>query len=174
MSHWGGVLASAVLVAGCVAWRAPAIPETIRAPTNERLAHTAHAKGVQIYQCLALKDDPSKGEWAFQGPDTELFSNAALSDPIGKLTAGPTWEASDGSTVTGAIKGASPAPDPASVRWLLYAAASTAGSGLFSNVSSIQRVDTVGGRPPPGHCSKNQLQATIRVPYTATFHFYTR
>ncbi len=174
MNYWGGVLAGAVLVAGCAAWRAPVIPEAIRAPAGDRLAHTAYAKGVQVYRCVALKDDAAKGEWAFQGPETELFSNAGMSRLIGRLTPGPTWEGIDGSKVSGAIKAATPAPAPESVRWLLFEVTSKSGSGLLENISSVQRVDTAGGRPPPGHCSKNQLDATIRVPYTATFHFYTR
>ncbi len=174
MNRWGGVLASAVLVAGCAAWRAPVIPEAIRAPAGDRLAHTAYAKGVQVYRCVALKDDAAKGEWAFQRPETELFSNAGMSRLIGRLTTGPTWEGIDGSKVSGAIKAATPAPAPESARWLLFEVTSKSGSGLLGNISSVQRVDTAGGRPPPGHCSKNQLDATIRVPYTATFHFYTR
>ncbi len=174
MNHWRGIVAAVSLIAGCTAWRTAPIPEAIRTPANEHLLHTAYAKGAQVYQCQALKDDSDKGEWAFQGTDAELFSNAALSRPIGKLTTGPTWEANDGSKVIGTIKGASPAPDPTSVRWLLYEAKSAMGNGLFGSVSSIQRVDTVGGRPPPGNCSKNQLLAIIRVPFTATFHFHAR
>jgi hypothetical protein len=162
------------LIGACATGEAPTVPEPIRASSNDRFTQTIYARGVQIYKCQATKDDPSKGEWAFQSPEADLFSDAAMTRTLGKHYGGPTWESSDGSKVVGAVKASSPAPDGFSIPWLLLDAKSTSGAGAFSKVSSIQRVDTKGGRAPQGPCSKNQLDVTIRVNYTAAYHFYSK
>jgi hypothetical protein len=44
---------------------------------------------------------------------------------------------------------------------------------MFSNVASIQRVKTAGGRAPAGGCDQTSVGRELRVPYTATYYFYT-
>ena len=165
------IVASAV---SACAIMAPQVPDAIRAPAGEKLSSTAYAKGVQIYRCLPSKADAAKNEWTFQAPEAALFSDAALTRGIGKHYAGPTWEGNDGSKVVGDVRGNVAAPDGNSIPWLLLAAKSTSGGGQFGSVSSIQRVDTKGGRAPQGNCSENQKDVTIRVDYTATYYFFTK
>ena len=61
-------------------------------------------------------------------------------------------------------------PDPASIPWLLLAAVSTEGPGIFHRVTFIQRVNTAGGNAPaqPG----TVIGEEARVPYTTEYLFY--
>src|SRR5439155_21821767 len=57
-----------------------------------------------------------------------------------------------------------------SIPWLLLRAVSTEGSGIFQQVTYIQRVNTTGGVAPvnPGSATGTR----IGVPYTAEYVFY--
>jgi hypothetical protein len=54
----------------------------------------------------------------------------------------------------------------------LLNAKSTSGTGLFAKTTSIQRVNTKGGRTPTQPCTMQSLRQTVRVPYSATYVFY--
>jgi Protein of unknown function (DUF3455) len=64
------------------------------------------------------------------------------------------------------------APDPDGVDWLLLPALSTAGNGLFSRVTYIQRLYTDGGKPPPESCDQANNQTEVLVEYSAQYFFY--
>ncbi|NIF34367.1 DUF3455 domain-containing protein [Enterobacter sp. Cy-643] len=80
----------------------------------------------------------------------------------------------DGKMVAGALSATRPSKDKGSIPWLLLAGTSDAQPGLFANVSSIQRVDTRGGVTGPTVCDPATFGATLKVPYTATYKFYTK
>jgi Protein of unknown function (DUF3455) len=86
---------------------------------------------------------------------------------------GPTWQGLDGSSVVGDDANAKhfPAPGRDGVDWLLLPAKSTAGNGLFSRVTYIQRLYTDGGKPPAS-CNLNQTE--VLVDYSAQYLFYGR
>jgi hypothetical protein len=71
------------------------VPEKLKPPANESLAMIVAAKGVQIYECRAKKDQVAIYEWAFVAPEAGLFD--ARGNRIGRHYAGPHWEATDGS-----------------------------------------------------------------------------
>jgi Protein of unknown function (DUF3455) len=146
-----------------------AIPEVIKAPAGDKLAVTVTAKGVQIYECHAKKDDPTQFEWAFKAPEAELFD--ASGKKVGKHYGGPTWESLDGSKVIGEVKGKFDSPD-GSIPWLLLAAKKTEGTGVFGKVTSIQRISTEGGKAPAGGCDAAHSGTELRVNYNATYLFY--
>ena len=150
-----------VLLSGC----ATHIPDAIK--TNEKLMMIVPAKGDQIYECRQQKD--GKLDWAFVAPEAELFDGARKK--IGTHYAGPHWEAADGSKVVATVKGRADAPAAGNIPWLLLEAKSVGKHGAFSNVTSIQRVATVGGVAPPNACPHAGLQA--RVPYTADYYFFS-
>jgi hypothetical protein len=56
--------------------------------------------------------------------------------------AGPSWEANDGSRVTGKAFASTPSPDPDSIPWLLINIVSHDGNGLLSRVTTVQRLNT--------------------------------
>ncbi len=173
-------VAACAVLAGC-ATSAPAptpapaaaplsVPESLRVPETQRLIARLHAAGVQVYQCQPGKNDPTLFEWSFKQPQADLSTQAGMG--IGKHYAGPTWEANDGSKVVGEVIAHSDSPKSDSIPWLLLRAKTTSGAGLFSGVTSIQRLDTVGGSAPAGGCRPDQTGQQLRVPYTADYVFY--
>ena len=161
------------LVAGSTpAWAGtiPTVPENLRPPATEGLSLETEATGVQIYECNASKDEPTRFEWIFKAPEADLFDKTG--NKIGKHYAGPTWESNDGSKVVGEVKAKDNGPDPNAIPWLLLSAKSTSGTGVFSQVKSIQRVNTVGGKAPTETCSQAQAGKVTRVSYKATYKFY--
>ncbi len=149
---------------------APAVPDAIKVPATDTLSFSVHAKGFQIYECQAKKEDATQYEWVFKAPEADLFD--AQGKKIGRHYAGPTWESTDGSKVVGEPKGRAPSTDAAAVPWLLLGAKTHEGDGVFSRVSSIQRVETVGGKAPAGGCDQASPGKELRVPYTAVYYFY--
>lgn len=91
---------------------------------------------------------------------------------IGRHYAGPTWEATDGSKVVGEFKNRAPSTDANAIPWLLLAGKKHEGYGIFSRVTSIQRLETVGGKAPAEGCDQSSQGKELRVPYTAVYYFY--
>lgn len=165
-------LALAVAAGGCLAVAADEpVPAQLRVGAEQTLALQAQATGYQIYACVA-NGDASRFAWALQGPEADLFD--AGGRKIGKHYAGPTWESVDGSKVDASVKARAEAPDGKAIPWLLLGATSNAGSGVLAHVASIQRLNTTGGNAPsPQLCDEMHVGAESRVPYTATYNFYT-
>lgn len=164
-----------VLLAGCTnetPVATVAVPEPVKAPSGEAVSRVVPAKGVQIYECRAVKDRAGAFEWGFIAPDAELFDTRG--QKIGKHYAGPVWEAADGSKIAGAVKGRADAPRQGDIPWLLLGTTASGPQGSFSQVTFIQRVNTVGGAAPAVPCASANLGAMARVPYTADYYFLTR
>ena len=106
----------------------------------------------------------------FQAPEATLYGRNGRVE--GKHYAGPTWESKDGSTVT-ASKVAAFTADPTAIPELLLKAVAHGGEdGRMSDVTFIQRLDTVGGLAPATGCDATQVGAVARIDYTATYYFY--
>jgi hypothetical protein len=144
------------------------VPESLRPAANESLVLKASATGTQNYECRA--GDGGAPAWTLLGPDAQLTDDAGKT--IGRHYAGPTWEATDGSKVVAEVKAKAPAPDGRSVPWLLLKTKSTAGTGVFSRVTSIQRIETVGGLAPETGCDAQHAGARQASPYRAVYSFY--
>jgi hypothetical protein len=125
---------------------------------------------VQIYECQATKDDPSKFDWVFTAPEAQLFDHSGKL--IIKHYAGPTWEATDGSAVVGEVTAKDNGPDAMAIPWLLLRVKSTSGHGVLSRVQFVQRINTLGGKAPAGGCSQLLLGSPVRMQYTADYLFY--
>ncbi len=147
-----------------------ALPEALEAPAGQVLAVTALATGVQIYQCVAGKDDPAHYSWTLKEPQAVLRSRSGR--VLAKHYAGPTWEATDGSKVVGEVAAKTPALQAGAVPWLLLRAKTTSGTGLFSGVASIQRLHTVGGQAPDAGCDQAHSGHEVKVPYSAEYRFF--
>ena len=91
---------------------------------------------------------------------------------VGKHYAGPTWEANDGSKVVGEVLAKDNGPDPAAIPWLLLRAKANAGSGIFSRITNVQRLNTQGGKAPADGCTQAKAGTELRMPYTADYYFY--
>ena len=148
----------------------PVVPDGIKVPPTEVLSFVADAKGVQIYECRVKKDTTAQYEWVLRAPEADLFDGRGKR--IGRHYGGPTWESSDGSKVIGEVKGSEPSTDAKAIPWLLLQANTHEGSGVFSRVNTIQRLETVGGKPPAEGCDQSGSGKKVRVRYTAVYYFY--
>ncbi len=149
----------------------PQVPNNIGVPDGQAVLLKALGKGVQIYNCKARADDPSKFEWSFKAPEADLTNEDGKK--IAKHYAGPTWEANDGSKVVGELPPKqAPAPRPGAVPWLLLKAKTNEGTGTFAKVTYIQRVDTEGGVAPTAGCDQAHVNTEARIDYRANYYFY--
>jgi uncharacterized protein DUF3455 len=148
------------------------IPPSLRVPDGNKLSVHIYASGVQIYRSTRDQADTTKFKWVFVGPEATLYTNDSYKNVIGKHYAGPVWEGSDGSKVTGAKMQQTDAPDPDAIPWLLLSSTSNSGSGIFRRITFIQRLNTKGGKAPAMPASQANAGTEIRVPYTAEYFFY--
>jgi hypothetical protein len=58
--------------------------------------------------------------------------------------------------------------------WALYRTVSSADGGLFSGVTSVQRVNTAGGVAPATGCSDTSVGSETRVNFSADYYFYKK
>ena len=171
----GLVLSSAVLNAQANGQKdspqkesAPDVPDAIQPPSGEEPVLFVHASGSQIYVCQPGAAD--RFAWTLKGPEAELRDRN--DKVIGQHSAGPTWKLKDGSEVTGKLAAQVDSLDADSIPWLLLKAGSHSGNGLLSNVTSIQRVHTKGGKPPAEGCDASHKGAETKSSYTADYFFY--
>jgi hypothetical protein len=129
----------------------------------------AHASGWQIYTCRTGTD--GRFLWTLKAPDAELKDQDGTI--LGSHFAGPTWKLKDGSEVTGKAVAHTDSDDPDSVPWLLVEAVGHAGTGLLTTVTTIQRVNTHGGKPPAAGCDDSHRDAETKSSYTADYYFYS-
>jgi hypothetical protein len=138
------------------------LPDAIAAP-GEAIVLTVHAEGAQIYECKAGSD--GKTSWAFREPIATLLADGKT---VGRHYAGPNWEHSDGSAVVGKVAGTAPGATPGDIPWLKLDVASHRGSGVLTEVTTVQRIHTQGGMLA-GACER---AGTFRsVPYAADYVF---
>jgi FtsP/CotA-like multicopper oxidase with cupredoxin domain len=162
-----GFVSSAMFVAACFSAGAQQVPQELRPPSNEQLLLQVHAKGDQIYTC---KEGATQFAWTLKGPEAQLTDKDGK--PFGKHYAGPTWEANDGSRITGKAAANAPSPDNDSIPWLLVTVVSHGGEGVLARVTSIQRLNTKGGKAPAPGCDSAHAGQDVRVPYTADYLFF--
>jgi hypothetical protein len=164
-----------LLIAACASPQPPTsrvtVPDRLKPGANESLAMIVPAKGVQIYECRARTDQIGGYEWAFVAPEADLFD--ARGNRTGRHYAGPHWESTDGSKISGTVKERADAPVADAIPWLLLSAKSVGSEGSFSKITSIQRVNTVGGVAPKAGCSQATAGTPARIDYTADYYFFT-
>jgi Protein of unknown function (DUF3455) len=156
-------LALSVLAAAAGTGAASAqVPAAIAAP-GETAVVTLHAEGAQVYECKAGSD--GKLAWAFREPIATLVLDGKT---VGRHYAGPNWEHMDGSAVVGKATGNAPGKTASDIPWLKLEVTAHRGSGMFSGVSTVQRINTAGG-VLTGACDK--AGAFHSAPYAADYVF---
>lgn len=162
--------AAMLLLAACTGpLGSTAVPASLK-PEGQRLSERVAARGVQIYECRALPNE-SGASWAFVAPEAELLD--ARGAVTGRHYAGPIWESTDGSKIVGAVKARADAPQASAIPWLLLSTRSVGGPGRFADVTSVQRIHTVGGMAPARTCDRSALGAIERVPYRADYLLFS-
>jgi hypothetical protein len=166
---FSGLLIGVVTLAAAQEVSRPDVPEKIKPPANELVTLRAFASGSQIYICQQDKD--GKYAWTLKAPEAELRDGQGA--VIGKHYAGPTWKHNDGSEVTGKAVARVDSPDSDSIPWLLVTASGHSGEGVFSRVTSIQRIHTHAGQPPAAaDCNASKQGAETKSSYTAEYVFF--
>ena len=138
------------------------LPDAIAAP-GEAVVFSVHAEGAQVYECKAAAD--GKLAWAFREPIATLLADGKT---IGRHYAGPNWEHSDGSAVTGKAAGNAPGATANDIPWLKLSVVSSRGSGTLTGVTTVQRINTQGGKLD-GACDK--AGSFRSAPYSAEYVF---
>jgi len=159
------VCAAAMPLAASAVPPRPEAPAGLEPGPNEALSMVVAAEGVQIYECRARTGVAAEPEWAFVAPEAELFDARGRS--IGRHGAGPHWQAGDGSRIEGMVKARAEAPAAGAIPWLLLTTRNVGPKGSLSQVTSIRRVNTVGGSAPAGACNRSTTGTSIRIPCTA-------
>jgi uncharacterized protein DUF3455 len=143
------------------------VPAELEPPANEQELLQVHAKGDQIYTCAA---SGGSFAWALKAPDAQLYDKDGKS--FGKHFAGPSWKAEDGSQVIGKAAANVPSPDLNSIPWLLVKVVSRSGDGVLARVTSIQRINTKGGKAPATGCDAAHSGQELPVAYSADYVFF--
>ena len=146
-----------------------ALPEPVRVPAGQKLMMSTTGVGEITYECREKKDTAGAHEWAFVGPVATLYSGDRKA--VGKYYAGPTWEANDGSKVTGKQLAVSPA-SPGNIPMQLVKTEPAMGAGAMTGVSYIQRLNTKGGVAPAMACDATSKGKRQQVAYEADYVFY--
>lgn len=143
------------------------VPAAINPAADQTIKSSLQGIGVQIYMCNATATGFA---WTFVAPQANLYNDEGKL--VGTHFIGPTWQGNDGSTVV-AAKAAGATVDASAVPWLLLNATSHASTeGRFSDVTSIQRLSTVGGVAPTTPCDGSNLGSIAQVRYSAQYVFY--
>ena len=145
------------------------LPEAVRVPAGQKVMMATTGVGEITYECREKKDTAGQYEWAFVGPVATLYSGDKKR--VGKYYAGPTWEAADGSRVTGKQVAIAPA-SPGNIPLQLVRADPAMGAGAMTGVSYIQRLNTKGGVAPAMACDAMGKGNRQVVAYEADYVFY--
>jgi hypothetical protein len=109
-------------------------------------------------------------EWFFVGPKAKL--NDTNGKQVGTYFGPPaTWQALDGSRVTGTQLAVAPA-GAGNLPYQLVKANPAEGKGAMSSVSYIQRVALKGGVAPGSECTAANKGEQQLVPYQADYVFW--
>jgi Protein of unknown function (DUF3455) len=173
-------------------WMAPPVtPAVIAVPTGALVTAHFRGLGVQIYVCTAASGNhppptpiAAAGtagtagtaaptfSWTLKAPEARLLD--ALGAEVGAHGTGPSWTSSlDGSAVGGTKVAQADAPVATAIPWLLLRGTTHSGTGVFTPVTFVQRVGTVGGKAPPAStCDEPSAGAEIRIDYSADYYFF--
>ena len=166
------LVATALLLAALPAAAAPnppAVPAPLQPSAAEEPAFMLRGQGVHVYEC---RPNASGGfQWVFTNPDVTLSDETA--DRATEVMPNTFEAATDRSTVSGRVRAVA-AADSDNLPWMLLSARSTADGGLFSGVTSVQRVNTSGGVAPRGGCGEYTAGTEARVAFSADYYFYKR
>jgi Protein of unknown function (DUF3455) len=118
---------------------------------------------MQNYDCKPGAD--GKLVWTFNSPQATLTAGDKV---VGHHSAGPTWELTDGSGITAKAAGNAPGAGAGDIAWLKLEVNSHKGSGQLADVTTVQRINTVGG-VLSGACDREG--AGRGMPYSADYVF---
>ncbi len=163
----GSVFLATALFTGSAALAAPDTLPT--PPAGAEMVREVQGGGAQVYSCHATA--AGVYGWVLVGPKAVLISGDGTD--FGTHGAGPSWTATDGSTIT--ADGAHPLAKvtrAGTVPALLLTVTFSRGNGVLSGVRFVRRADTEGGLPPATGCDASHIDVTTASHYSAVYTFY--
>ena len=159
-----------LLAAAPAAFAQTGLPDSIKVPDGHKVALETTGVGEITYECRDKANAAGQTEWTFVGP------KAVLNDRSGKQVGtyfGPpaTWQAKDGSTITGTQLAVAPS-GAGNLPYQLVKANPAEGKGVMSGVSYIQRVALKGGVAPNTECTAANKGKQEVVKYQADYIFW--
>jgi hypothetical protein len=141
-----GIAMITISMMSAAAASAAELPEAVAAP-DALAVMEVHAEGAQIYEC---KGDAGGGlSWQFREPIALLIQDGRT---IGKHYAGLTWAIKDSMIVAKAV-GRAPGASAKDIPWVKLEVTERHGGWPLSDVTTVQRINTVGGNLE-GACQK--------------------
>lgn len=165
-------LPAALLTAlgGCVTppmFSQTGLPEAIKVPAGHAVVMEAVGVGTNKYACRA-----NGGGFLWTLAGTEARLNGRDGTPSGRHYGLPaTWEAADGSKVTGMVL-AEAAVSPDKLARQLIRANPATGKGMLAGSTMIQRVNTQGGVMPNAVCDAAASDRNVITGFQADYIFY--
>lgn len=141
------------------------VPDAV-AVSGEIPVATVHAVGAQVYECQY--NSTGRLVWQFREPIATLL---IAGKTVGRHYAGPTWEMSDGSTVSAKTIARAPGAGANDIPLLKLEVTARHGTGKLANVTTVQRLNTQGGAADAACDSSGVFMS---VPYTADYVFYRK
>jgi hypothetical protein len=146
------------------------LPAAVMVPAGNKVALETVGVGQITYECRDKANAPGMTEWVFVGPDAAL--NDRSGKQIGKYYGPPaTWEAMDGSKITGTQVAVAPA-GAGNIPLQLVKANPAMGMGAMTGVTFIQRVAIKGGVAPATACTTANKGAKEIVKYQSDYIFW--
>ena len=150
-----------------------ALPDAVKVPAGHSVAMETVGVGEITYECKAKAGPTAMAgefEWAFVGPKAVLNNRSGRT--VGSYYGPPaTWQAADGSRITGAQLAVAPAR-AGNIPLQLVKANPAMGAGAMTGISHIQRVATRGGVAPAMPCAAASIGQRQVVAYQADYIFY--
>jgi hypothetical protein len=146
-----------------------ALPEPVRVPAGQKQRMATTGVGEITYECREKTGMAGQYDWVFVAPVATLY--APDRKVLGKYYAGPTWESSDGSKLTGKQLAVVPAA-PGNIALQLVKAEPAMGTGAMQGVDYVQRLNTKGGVAPTMACNAGNSGQRQQVAYEADYVFY--
>jgi hypothetical protein len=167
---------STTLAATCLLVTVPAayaqtdLPDTIRVPDGHKIALETVGTGEITYECRDKANAIGQTEWTFVGPKAVLNDRNGIQ--VGTYFGPPaTWQAKDGSRITGTQLAVAPS-GTGDLPYQLVKANPAEGKGAMNGVSYIQRVAIKGGVAPMTECSAANRGKREVVKYQADYIFW--
>lgn len=171
------LLAGVSLLAACssmasmtAGFNQDSLPDAIKVPAGHKVAWETVGSGEITYECRDKANVPGQTEWVFVGPKALLKERSGTL--VGSYYGPPaTWEALDGSKLTGTQLAVAPS-GAGNLPYQLVKANPAMGNGAMSGVSYIQRVALKGGVAPAAECSAALKGKRETVAYQADYIFW--
>ncbi|WP_282397935.1 DUF3455 domain-containing protein [Pseudomonas sp. PS01298] len=160
-----------LLIAAPAAFAQTGLPDSIKVPAGHKVALETTGVGEITYECRDKPNAAGQTEWTFVGPKAVL--NDRSGKPVGTYFGPPaTWQAKDGSKITGTQLAVAPS-GAGNLPYQLVKANPAEGKGAMSGVSYIQRVALKGGVAPSTACSAANKGEQAVVSYQADYIFWS-